>query len=397
MNILITGAAGFIGKNLIHWLKQSYPDANLLCCDIDNSNELPQYARQADFVYHLAGVNRPQNPSQFTTGNISLTEELLQYCKEGKRPPILFTSTAQATLDNAYGISKKAAEDAVRAYGNDTKQRVYGNDIKQQVYIYRLPGVFGKWCRPNYNSVVATFCHNIANDLPIEVRDPAFELSLVYIDDVCRCFIGVLKGHRNKTYVADRADKADKTGTSDEFCYVEPIHTITLGQLADTLTKFQQGRDDLHVPVTSNVLKRKLHSTYLSYLTDFSYSIRTHADERGSFSELIKTPHSGQVSVNITKPGFTKGNHWHHTKAEKFITVSGKGIIRFRKIGDNTVTEYPVSGGNITVVDIPPGYTHSLTNIGTDDLITIMWANEIYDPTNPDTFFEPVLLKEVNN
>ena len=361
MNILITGTQGFIGKNLMQWLKQNHPDSTLMAYDKENTNELSDLCLKADFVFHLAGVNRTSNPNEFEAGNLNLTETILGYCKKGKKPPVLLTSSTQAVLDNPYGKSKQAAENAVNVYTQETGSLTY---------VYRLPGVFGKWCRPNYNSVVATFCHNIANDLPIQINDPVIELSLVYIDDVCSAFTETLK--------------------NGKFCDVQPVYNITLGSLADTLHSFRQSRQNLNIINTADSLTRKLHSTYLTYLPNFTYTLLSHIDNRGSFTEFIRTPNHGQVSVNVTKPGITKGNHWHHTKTEKFLVVSGQGSIRLRKIDCITIIEHIVDDANLTVVDIPPGYTHSITNTGQTDLVTVMWADEPFDPQNPDTFFEEV-------
>jgi UDP-2-acetamido-2,6-beta-L-arabino-hexul-4-ose reductase len=242
--------------------------------------------------------------------------------------------------------------------------------------VFRLPGVFGKWCRPNYNSVVATFCHNIANGLPIEVRDPAFELNLVYVDDVCGAFLAALDGGSKK---------------EGGFRAVEPVFRVTLGALAETLASFKESRENLFVPNMGDGLARKLYAAYTSYLPDFSYPLPSHADARGSFTEFLKTPDRGQVSVNVTKPGITKGNHWHHTKTEKFLVVSGQGVIRFRKVGEKEVKECPVNGDILEVVDIPAGYVHSISNTGASDLVTIMWADEVFDPKNPDTIPENLL------
>jgi len=366
MNILITGAEGFIGKNLHHWLSNVWKEDTILTYDIGvstNGKTLAELCRQADFVFHLAGVNRPIDPKEFEDGNAALTREIVNYCRQGKCPPIVLSSSAQAAQANPYGESKKAAEDVVFSYAKDTGS---------PVYVFRLPGVFGKWSRPNYNTVVATFCHNIANDLPVEIRDPEFELSLVYIDDVCRCFAGALAG------------QVEKDGG---FCTVDPVHCISLGQLADMVRSFKSSRQTLNILDMSDPLTLKLYSTYLSYLPKFSYPLATHADERGAFAEFVKSPTSGQVSVNITKPGYTKGNHWHQTKVEKFFTVGGQGVIRLRKIDEQTIYEYHVSSNKLEVVDIPPGYTHTITNTGIEDLVTIIWVNEIFDPNNPDTFY----------
>jgi len=366
MNILITGAEGFVGKNLREWLRLGRPDDKIISCDINNQEDLAKYCGKADFVFHLAGVNRPADISEFETGNSALTKMLLTHCSEGKKPPVLVSSSTQAIMDNPYGKSKKAAEAAAFAYQEQTGS---------PAYVFRLPGVFGKWCRPDYNSVVATFCHKIAHNQPIDIRDPDFELNLVYIDDVCQAFLAVLDGNAIK---------------NENICVVEPVHSIKLGVLAEILRSFRHGRENLNIADMSNPLKRKLYSTYLSYLTDFSYPLVSHSDERGSFTEFFKTDGYGQISVNVAKPGVTKGNHWHHTKTEKFLVVSGQGVIRLRKILEKNIIEYPVNGDVLRVVDIPPGYVHSIVNTGSSDLVTVIWASDVFDPLNPDTFFEKV-------
>jgi len=367
--VLITGAEGFVGKNLRVTLQQR-SDVRLLCFDIhDDPSTLEALLEQSDFIYHLAGVNRPQDPEEFTTGNTGLTEQICTYLMgQGRRQPIVISSSAQAALENQYGVSKKGAEDAVFAYGRTTGA---------SVHVFRLPNVFGKWCRPNYNSGVATFCHNIANGLPIQVNDPSVVMNLVYIDDVVLTFVELLDG------------RATMDG---EFCRVEPVHTIKLGEIADLLYSFRESRESKSVPELSDPFVKKLYSTYLSYLPidGFSYPLTMNVDERGSFTEFIKTPDRGQISINIAKPGITKGNHWHHTKNEKFLVVSGEGVIRFRRVGGDEVIEYRVSGEKLEVVDIPTGYTHNISNTGTADLVTVMWCNEMLDPANPDTYFEPV-------
>ena len=282
------------------------------------------------------------------------------------------TSSIQAALDNDYGKSKKQAEDAIFAHGNA---------LGSPVYVFRMEGVFGKWCRPNYNSVVATFCHNIARGLPIQIRDPAYELPLVYIDDVIDCILdAILHGQAQR----------DEEG----YCRIHPVHRVTLGHLAELIESFADARrGSLAVPfLAEGSFEKKLYSTYLSYLpTDqFAYDLNTHADERGSFTEALRTPERGQVSVNISKPGIVKGNHWHHTKNEKFLVVQGEGVVRFRRIDSDEVIEYRVSGNKLQVVDIPCGYTHNIENIGTGDMVTLMWANECFDPNHPDTFYLPV-------
>lgn len=365
--ILITGANGFMGKNLIATLRQTQPDLNLLLYDVQHSlDDLRAFVRSADFVYHLAGVNRPTLVEEFTTGNVGLTEQLIDLLTESNRPvPLMVSSSIQAEKDNPYGQSKHQAEDAVFTYGKQTSA---------PVFVYRFPNVFGKWCRPNYNSAVATFCHNIANDLPVTVSDPAVVMNLVYIDDVVTELIRALN------------DQANRVGL---FYEVPVTHTVTLGEIVDRIHSFKNSRAELSIPDMSDLFTRKLYSTYLSYLpTDqFSYPLKMNVDQRGSFTEFIKTPERGQVSVNISKPGIVKGNHWHHSKNEKFLVVSGQGIIRFRRIDNAEVIEYRVSGDKLEVVDIPTGYTHNIENLGDTDMVTIMWANEAFDPAKPDTYF----------
>lgn len=369
MTILVTGSAGFIGRNLLAELR-TQGQYELLEYDVDTPSDfLTEYARQCDFVFHLAGVNRPKNPAEFVSGNVDFTARLLEALQEHENhAPIVATSSVQAALDNPYGRSKQAGEALLFQYGASTEV---------PVFLYRLPGVFGKWCRPNYNSVVATFCHNTARELPIQVNDPAAELSLVYIDDVVSSFLTTLK------------ESIPKSG---RFASVEPIHQIRLGELAVLLKRFHNSRRTLELPNLADPLEKKLYSTYLSYLPegDFAYPLTTHSDQRGSFTEMLRTPERGQVSVNISHPGITKGNHWHHTKNEKFLVVRGQGLIRFRKIGQTNIIEYPVSGDQLCVVDIPPGYTHSIINTGKEDMVTVMWANEPFDPDNPDTYYEEV-------
>ncbi|MCL1999471.1 MAG: NAD-dependent epimerase/dehydratase family protein [Turicibacter sp.] len=360
MNIVITGSGGFIGKNLISWLKNIMPTDNIIC--LDRNAHLAE-VENADFVFHLAGVNRPQTELEFQEGNVDFTERLLSHCKNGKKPPILFTSSTQAALNNPYGRSKKTAEDMIFAYGK----------TGSPAYVYRLPGIFGKFAKPNYNTVVATFCHNIAHNLPITINNPNTELNLAYIDDCCQSFANILKG-----------------GVEQGFCEVQPVYSVKLGKLAEIIQSFGENREKGELPDLSDGLVRKLYSTYFSYLPKFSYPLVNHSDERGSFSEFIKLNAMGQVSVNVTKPGYTKGNHWHHSKVEKFLTVSGKGVVRFRKIGDDAIQKYAVDGARLEVVDIPPGYTHSLVNTGEVDLITIIWVNEVFDRNRPDSIYEDV-------
>jgi UDP-2-acetamido-2,6-beta-L-arabino-hexul-4-ose reductase len=369
MKILVTGAKGFVGKNLIAELRnQGF--TNIAEFDVDTDvSLLDEYAGNCEFVFHLAGVNRPENPDEFMTGNFGFTTTLLDTLrKHNNHAPVLISSSIQAALDNPYGLSKKAGEDYVFAYGDATGA---------PVFVYRLPNVFGKWCRPNYNSAVATFCHNIANGLPIQVNNPDVMMNLVYIDDVVSSFISKLKN-------AER-----QPNTAHNFDQVIPVHSIKLGEIAETIQSFKSGRETLQLPDVSVGITKKLYSTYLSYLPEnqFSYFLKMNVDDRGSFTEFLKTPERGQVSVNISKPGITKGNHWHHTKNEKFLVVSGTGVIRFRKINTDEVIEYFVSGDKLEVVDIPVGYTHNIENLGESDMVTVMWVNEVFDKEHPDTYF----------
>ena len=369
MKILITGANGFIGKNLVSELKnRGYNE--LYECDIATTEqELNEYAKNCEFVFHLAGVNRPLNNEEYMSGNFGFTNKLLSLLKKhNNKSPILITSSIQAKLDNPYGISKKAGEDLIFKYAKE-------EDIK--VYVYRLTNVFGKWCKPNYNSVIATFCYNISHNLDIKINDKNTELNLIYIDDVIATFINTME------------NKLDK---NSKYYKVMPEHKIKLGKIVELLYSFKESRNNLLIPNMKDPFSKKLYSTYLSYLeeNDFSYKLKMNTDNRGSFTELFKSVDRGQVSVNITKPGITKGNHWHHTKNEKFVVVSGKGLIQFRKIDDSKIIEYHVTGDDITVVDIPVGYTHNIINEGDTELITVMWCNELYDKEKPDTYFMEV-------
>ncbi len=383
--ILITGAGGFVGKNLVAELTaRGY--TSLLCFEKDDTPEtLADYCRRAAFVVHLAGINRPKDPSEFYAGNAGLTDVLLSDLETaGNACPVLVTSSIQAALDNDYGKSKKQAEDAIFAHGSRTGA---------PVYVFRMEGVFGKWCRPNYNSVVATFCHNIAHGLPIQVRDPGYELPLVYIDDVVACIL-------------DAMERGEAVQDEEGICRIHPVHRTTLGALAETIQNFARARGGdaaralgtdglptLAVPeLAAGSFEKKLYSTYLSYLPEdgFAYDLNMHCDNRGSFTEFLRTPERGQVSVNISRPGIVKGNHWHHTKNEKFLVVKGEGVIRFRHIFSDKVIEYHVSGEKLQVVDIPCGYTHNIENVGEGEMVTVMWANEAFDPAHPDTYPMPV-------
>lgn len=367
--VLVTGSRGFIGRNLVTMLKHLPAIAVKTFDSNDAPTILENHLTQADFVFHLAGVNRPRCIDDYEQGNAGLTQTVIDLLKRQRRTvPVLITSSTQAAVDNPYGLSKRHAEEIVFAYGHETGATVF---------VYRLPNVFGKWCKPNYNSAVATFCHNIANDLPIQINDPSVVMNLVYIDDVVNDFIAALDG---------------KQRTRDAYCAVEPVYTIKLGEIAELLRSFKTSREDRSVPDMSEPFTKKLYSTYLSYLPvgQFSYPLKMNVDNRGSFTEFIKTVDRGQVSINISKPGITKGNHWHNTKNEKFLVVSGQGSIRLRKIGSIDVIEYKVTGDKLEVVEIPAGYTHKITNTGDTDMVTVMWVNEPFDPEKPDTYFEPV-------
>jgi len=381
MKILITGAKGFVGKNLVEALKniRNGKDKTKDICisdiyefDVDTPVELlDEYCKNADFVAHLAGVNRPEKEEDFMNGNFGFTSTLLSCLeKHNNKAPILISSSIQAALDNPYGRSKKAGEDLFFEYGKR-------NSV--DTFVYRFPNVFGKWCRPNYNSAVATFCHNISHNLPITVNDRSHMMTLVYIDDVVEEIIMAISGCANR---------------QDNYCKVPTEHKITLGEIVDLLYSFKKSRINKSIPdMTEDSFSKKLYSTYLSYLDpdDFSYKLHMNVDTRGSFTEILRSANAGQVSVNISKPGITKGQHWHNTKNEKFVVVSGKGLIQLRKIGSDDIIEYYVSGDEITVVDMIPGYTHNIINLSeTDDLVTVMWCNECFNPEKPDTFFEEV-------
>ena len=366
VKILVTGAKGFIGKNLIVELKnRKYNE--IFEYDMDTDGELlEKYAKECEFVFHIAGINRPKNENEFVEGNYEFTKELLNKLeKYNNMAPILITSSIQAELENPYGKSKKAAEESLFEYGKETGCKVL---------IYRLPNVFGKWCKPNYNSVIATFCNNIANGLEIEVKDPSIVMNLVYIDDVVNEFINALQGNENKI---------------DNYCIVPVTYTTTMDNIVKSIRMFKNSRKTMLVPCMNNELEKKLYSTYLSYLpeNEFKYPLKMNIDKRGSFTEFIKTSDSGQISINISKPGTTKGNHWHHTKNEKFLVVKGEGLIQFQKVGCEEVISYQVSGNCLEVVDIPVGYAHNIINKGITDMVTVMWVNETYNPNKPDTYF----------
>lgn len=366
MKILVTGAKGFIGKNLTAELKnRGFSQIFEFTRDSDPAL-LENYTNECDFVFHLAGVNRPQNENDFMEGNYDFTSQLLELLKKnGNKAPIVTTSSIQAELDNPYGSSKRAMEDLVFHYQEETGAKVF---------VYRLPNVFGKWSKPNYNSVVATYCYNIARNLDIQIHNPDARLTLCYIDDVLEEFLQTISG----------------TPTVQGDYYAIPItHHIKLGELANLLLSFKENRNNLSISNMEDALTKKLYSTYLSFLPidQFAYDLKMNLDSRGSFTEFIRTPNSGQVSVNVSKPGITKGNHWHHTKNEKFLVVSGEGLIRFRKLDSDDIIEYRVNGEKLQVVDIPTGYTHSIVNVGETDLVTVMWVNECFDPVKPDTHY----------
>ncbi len=379
MNILITGAGGFIGKNLICALEnirdgkdRSHPELSIgeifRCTRQTTEAELKGFCAQADFVFHLAGVNRPKEQAEFMAGNRDFTGSLLKRLEEAENPcPVMLSSSTQAALDNPYGESKRAGERLLRDYGERTGAKTL---------IYRFPNVFGKWCRPNYNSAVATFCHNRANDLPIQVNDRSTRLTLVYIDDVVQELLAALGGREHR---------------DGDFCCVPVTHSATLGEIVDLIERFRTQPETLVMPeIPNGSFAKKLYSTFLSYLPKekVAFPLKMNVDARGSFTELLKTASNGQFSVNISKPGITKGQHWHNTKWEFFIVVSGHGLIQERRIGSEEVIEFEVSGERIEAVHMLPGYTHNIINLSeTENLVTLMWANELFDPGRPDTFY----------
>ncbi len=398
MNILITGANGFVGKNLTHTLRcikdgrdKTHPELNIgeiYLYDIDSSAEdLDTAAKNADFVFNLAGVNRPDSADEFMTGNRDFLSSLLELLKKhGNSCPVLLSSSVQATLigryDSDYGRSKRAAEDVLFNYSRETGAKAL---------VYRFPNLFGKWCRPNYNSAVATFCYNIANDLPITVSDPDITLELLYIDDLIDEMLCALVGHEHR---AEYDGLTPIPTSGGKFCYAPITHKVTLGEITSLLGSFYSQSKTLIVPdIPDGSFAKKLYSTYLSYLPKekIAFPLVMNKDDRGSFTELIKTESCGQFSVNISKPGITKGQHWHHSKWEFFIVVSGHGLIEMRKIDSDEVISFEVSGEKLEAVQTLPGYTHNLINLSdTDDLVTLMWANECFDKNRPDTFFEVV-------
>ncbi len=399
MKILVTGAKGFVGKNLcaqLNAIKDSkdrrFPDLRIeevFEYDIDSTVEdLDRYCTEADFVFNLAGVNRPENPEDFKKGNFGFASTLLDTLKKhGNRCPVMLSSSIQATLigryaGHPYGESKKAGEELFFDYAKETGAKVL---------VYRFPNLFGKWCRPNYNSAVATFCNNIANDLPIQVNDPSVELELLYIDDLVDEMIAALQGKEHHC----EFDGVEAVGKADGcYCYVPHTHKATLGQIVDLLNRFKAQPQTLVIPeIPEGSFAKALYSTYLSYLPKekVAFPLKMNVDPRGSFTELVKSANVGQVSINISKPGITKGEHWHNTKWEFFIVVAGHGLIQQRRIGTDEVIEFEVSGDRIEAVHMLPGYTHNIINLSdTDDLVTVMYCNECFDPNRPDTFFEKV-------
>ena len=399
MNILITGAAGFVGKNLTAALQnirdgkdRTHPQlqvGELYLYDLDSPAQvLEEGCRNADFVFNLAGVNRPQNPEEFMQGNFGFASRLLETLKKyGNTCPVMLSSSIQATLvgryaGGEYGKSKKAGEELFFSYGEETGAKVL---------VYRFPNLFGKWCRPNYNSAVATFCSNIANDLPITVNDPAIELELLYIDDLVDEMIAALEGAEHHCEFEGVETVLTEKG---RYCAAPVSHKATLGQIVELLHSFKNQPSTLVMPeIPKGSFAKKLYSTYLSYLPreKVAFPLKMNVDARGSFTELLRTEKCGQFSVNISKPGITKGQHWHHTKWEFFIVVSGHGLIQQRRLGSDEVLNFEVSGEKIEAVHMLPGYTHNIINLSDkEDLVTLMWANEQFDPEKPDTFFEKV-------
>lgn len=365
MKVLVTGAKGFIGKNLVERLSRI---DGIVIHQFDKENtmdEVEGYIRNIDFIFHLAGINRPENPEEFYKGNRDTIKELIDVIeKKELKIPILVTSSIQAEQDNDYGKSKLEGEIFLREYSKRNHA---------QIYIYRLPNVFGKWCRPNYNSVIATWCHNIANNIDITISDRNIKLNFVYIDDVVNTFVSHLQ----------------KQGEIKEYYEISTVYSKTLGEISDLIHSFKNNRKTLVIEKVGMDFERALYSTYLSYLPEdeFSYELTEHKDDRGAFVEILRTIDSGQFSISTSKPGITRGNHYHNTKNEKFLVIKGEAIIRFRNIYSDKVIEYPVSDKKLEVVDIPVGYTHNITNIGTGEMILVIWANELFDKENPDTYY----------
>ena len=404
MNILVTGANGFVGRNLVAALKNIHDGkdrtrgdliiGDIYEYDIDSTlAELDEACLHADFVFNLAGVNRPKDYSEFMAGNFGFASDLLETLKRHKNLcPVMLSSSIQATLagrfgNSEYGRSKKAGEELFFEYSRETDAKVL---------VYRFPNLFGKWCRPNYNSAVATFCNNIANDLPIQVNDPNVDMELLYIDDLVEEMIAALQGGEHYcTFDGINVVPCERDSSESVYCYVPTVHKIKLGAIVDLLNKFHDQPNTLVMPeIPNNSFEKKLYSTYLSYLPKekVSFPLKMNVDARGSFTELLKTVKCGQFSVNVSKPGITKGEHWHHSKWEFFIVVSGRALIQERKIGTDEIMEFEVSGDKIEAVHMLPGYTHNIINLSqTENLVTLMWANEQFDPNHPDTFGEKVV------
>lgn len=400
MNILVAGANGFVGKNLVEALKnlksgkdRTRPNLKIeevYVYDISSTNEeLDLFCKNADFVFNLAGVNRPKEQTEFMQGNFGFASDLLNCLKKHKNNcPVMLASSIQASLegryaDGEYGKSKKAGEELFFDYSKKTDAKVF---------VYRFPNLFGKWCRPNYNSVIATFCYNVANDLPIKVNNRNTQLELLYIDDLVNELIGILECKANRCNYNGVRVVPDKNG---KYCFVPVTHVKTLGEIADLLQLFYNQTSTLLMPeLPFNSFAKKLYSTYLSYLpkSKVKFTLKMNEDDRGSFTELLKTNSNGQFSVNVSKPGITKGEHWHNSKWEFFIVVSGHALIKERKIGTDEVIEFEVSGDKIEAVHMLPGYTHNIINLSeTENLVTLVWANEFFDPSHPDTFYEKVV------
>ncbi len=375
MKVLITGADGFVGKNLqLHLAERK--DVQIARFTRDNCvAELPALLEDVDFVFHLAGVNRPQDPQEFATGNVDLTQGLCRAVgalaeATGKKVPILYTSSTQAERDNPYGNSKRGAEEALQ---------VAARDLGIPVHVFRLPNVFGKWCRPNYNSAVATFCHNTARDIPIQVNDPAASVTLVYVDDVIERFLQLLNG-------------ADAMVNADGFATVMPQYTITVGELARQIQSFKDSRNTLMTDRVGTGLVRALYSTYVSYLPpeSFAYTVPQHGDARGVFVEMLKTPDAGQFSFFTAHAGITRGGHYHHSKTEKFLVIRGQACFKFRHVQTGETHELVTTGDKAEIVETVPGWTHDITNIGTEEMVVMLWANEVFDRARPDTFACPL-------
>jgi len=369
MKVLVTGSNGFIGKNLCSVLRRR-EDVELFVYDLDKRPEdLDRALEEADVIFHLAGVNRPEKEEEFHVGNTGSTEEICRRLRElGRALKVVLSSSIQAELDNPYGVSKRNAEKVLRRFAEETGAGCV---------VYRFKNLFGKWCRPNYNSVTATFCHNVAHGLPIQISDPNREIELTYIDDVVEALVGELEGIQESGF---------------RFGGELPSYRVSLGNLAELIRSFRDMRISLLLPDFSKPFVRALYATYLSYLDgpDFGYALKQFKDERGELAELLKSPHVGQIFVSRTRPRITRGNHYHDSKVEKFVVLEGEAVIRFRHIEGEDVIEYPVSGSDFRVVDIPPGYAHSIENVGKTDMVVLFWANEVFDADWPDTYYEKV-------